>query len=163
MERKSATKRHSNSSPVLAAKVNKLGEEGSGNHYANQHQYSANHNGGGGQGQDQPQQQEQQQTPLGKNSHEFRRSDSKSSTVPGSSSVSSKWVPPEVPRRTSSAMFTKSPSVNSSQGSLSLPSAAGLNDACLMPAWSSPPLPGSCSSSSDRRRPTCPGIRWLRR
>lgn len=109
-----------------------MGEGGSGNHYANQHQYSANHNGGGGQGQDQPQQQEQKQTPLGKNSHEFRRSDSKSSTVPGSSSVSSKWVPPEVPRRTSSAMFTKSPSVNSSQGSLSLPSAAGLNDACLV-------------------------------
>lgn len=84
------------------------------------HASQANHNGGGGAGQGQP----QQQTPLGNNSHEFRRSDSKSSTGPGSS----KRVPPEVPRRTSSALSTKSPSVNSSQGSLGSagPNAAGL-------------------------------------
>ncbi|KAI9564930.1 hypothetical protein GHT06_008671 [Daphnia sinensis] len=46
---------------------------------------------------------------------EFRRSDSKSSTGLGSAS---KRVPPEVPRRTSSALSTKSPLAPSSQGSL---------------------------------------------
>ncbi|XP_046442598.1 IQ motif and SEC7 domain-containing protein 2-like isoform X2 [Daphnia pulex] len=93
-----------------------------GSHHHVVHASQANHNGGGA-GQGQPQ---QQQTPLGNNSHEFRRSDSKSSTGPGS--ASSKRVPPEVPRRTSSALSTKSPSVNSSQGSLGSagPSAAGL-------------------------------------
>jgi IQ motif/SEC7 domain-containing protein len=95
---------------VVAGPIPSVSHSPYGSHHHHNHQHvhpshANNHNNSSSHGQPQPL----------VNSHEFRRSDSKSSTGQGSAS---KRVPPEVPRRTSSALSTKSPSVNCSQGSL---------------------------------------------
>ncbi|XP_057370112.1 IQ motif and SEC7 domain-containing protein 1-like [Daphnia carinata] len=77
-------------------------------HHHNHSSHNNNSNNNHSQGQ-------QQQLANAQQHGEFRRSDSKSSTGPASAS---KRVPPEVPRRTSSALSTKSPLAPASQGSL---------------------------------------------